>query len=333
MPPTDLPHRIEHALRDVRDQASFVQRLLIDALGWPIDESAAEVNDIAYYWSQDDLRASGLEKNLVDGQIWQIQPLAGNQPWGVFLLEFKRPDAFVTGRGMAGPLRKVLRGLVPSRRKDPGARSWDREHLLFFCTHRYEQYRVACFKSPPGKKTAPPLSAFGWGHGIPARTACQFNLPALAWPDDTAPEVWLEQWATAFDVDKVTKEFYQELSNWYFWALGKVRFPGCAPRPLTGTTRLSLIRLITRMIFCWFVKEKGLIPTALFDPDKAPALLSSGDGIEFVLPGDSAEPLLRHAQPGDGAARLSPGGTELHGAQPVPVSAPVERSRRRAEAV
>jgi hypothetical protein len=277
MPPTDLPHKIEQALRAVKDQGSFAQRLLIEALGWPIDESAAEVNDIAYYWSQDELRASGLEKSLVDGQIWQIQPLAASQPWGVFLLEFKRPDAFVTGRGMAGPLRQVLRGLVPSRRKDTGAKSWDREHLLFFCTHRYEQYRVAYFKSPPGKKTAPPLSAFGRGHGVPARTACQFNLPSLAWPDDTAPDAWLGQWASAFDVDKVTKEFYQELSNWYFWALGKVRFPRDAPKDSDGHDALSLIRLITRMIFCWFVKEKGLIPAALFDPDKASALLADDD--------------------------------------------------------
>jgi hypothetical protein len=277
MPSNDLPHKIEDALKAVKDQKSFVQRLLIDALCWPIDESAAEVNDIAYYWSQDELRASGLEKSLVDGRIWQIQPLAADQPWGVFLLEFKRPDAFVTGRGMAGPLRQVVRGLVPSRRKDPGAKSWGREHLLFFCTHNYEQYRVAYFKSPPGRKTAPPLAAFGWGHGVPARTACQFNLPYLAWPDDTAPEAWLGQWASAFDVDKVTKEFYQELSNWYFWALGKVSFPKDAPKDSDGHDALSLIRLVTRMIFCWFVKEKGLIPAELFDPDEAPAFLADDD--------------------------------------------------------
>ncbi len=275
MPPTDLPHQIEHALHAVRDQSSFVQRLLIDALGWPIDESAEEVNDIAYYWSQDELRASGLEKNLVDGQIWQIQPLSSDQPWGVFLLEFKRPDAFVTGRGMVGPLRQVLRGLVPSRRKGAAAKSWNREHLLFFCTYKYEHYRVGYFKSPPDKKTAPPLFAFGWGHNIPARTACEFNLPHLAWPDDTSSEAWVSQWKAAFDVEKVTKRFYQELADWYFWARDHVRFPNDAPRDADGRDALSLIRLVTRVIFCWFLKEKGLIPDALFDPEQAPGLLKS----------------------------------------------------------
>jgi hypothetical protein len=33
MPPNDLPHKIEDALTQVRDESSFVQRLLIDALG------------------------------------------------------------------------------------------------------------------------------------------------------------------------------------------------------------------------------------------------------------------------------------------------------------
>ena len=277
MPPIASAHQIEQALRAVKDQSSFIQRLLIDALQWPIDESAAEVNDIAYYWSQDELRAEGLNKDLVDGRIWQIQPLTGNQPWGIFLLEFKRPDAFVTGRGMVGPLRKVLRGLVPSHRKVPGAKSWNREHLLFFCTYKYEHYRVGYFKSPPDKKTAPPLFAFGWGHSIPARTACEFNLPHLAWPDDSSPDAWIAQWKSAFDVEKVTKEFYQELSNWYFWARGKVRFPKDAPKDDDGHDSLSLIRLVTRMIFCWFVKEKGLIPATLFDPDEAPALLNEYD--------------------------------------------------------
>ena len=71
----------------------------------------------------------------------EIQPLNSNQPWGEsFAAEFKAPDAFVTGRGMVGPLRQVFRGLVPSRRKGPAAKSWNREHLLFFCTYKYEHY-------------------------------------------------------------------------------------------------------------------------------------------------------------------------------------------------
>lgn len=169
--PTDL----EQALARVNDQASFLG-LLSKTLNWP---DADSVEDVSYIWTQADLRAAGLEAKVVSSRIFQIAKLAENQPWGVFVIEFKNPDAFTTERGMTGTLRKVLRGLVPSARKDSSQPSWKREHLLFICTHNYEHFRLAYFKSPPdGTKTAP-LAAFGWGPDIPARTACEFNLPAL----------------------------------------------------------------------------------------------------------------------------------------------------------
>jgi hypothetical protein len=76
----------------------------------------------------------------------------------------------------------------------------------------------------------------------------------------------------AFDVESVTKSFYKELANWYFWARERAEFPKDAPVDADGKPSLSLIRLITRLIFCWFLREKrnpqtgeGLLPEALFD--------------------------------------------------------------------
>ncbi|MEI8173503.1 MAG: Eco57I restriction-modification methylase domain-containing protein [Deltaproteobacteria bacterium] len=77
----------------------------------------------------------------------------------------------------------------------------------------------------------------------------------------------------AFDVEKVTKAFYKELANWYFWALKHVRFPKDAPKEADGHDHISVIRMITRLIFCWFVKEKGLIPEELFDQRRLDELL------------------------------------------------------------
>jgi hypothetical protein len=76
------------------------------------------------------------------------------------------------------------------------------------------------------------------------------------------------------DTSALNKRFYQELANWYFWVLPQARFPRHAPKDADGRDSLSLIRLITRVIFCWFLKEKGLLPDALFDPRKVPALLN-----------------------------------------------------------
>jgi hypothetical protein len=69
----------------------------------------------------------------------------------------------------------------------------------------------------------------------------------------------------AFDVEQVTKDFYREVANWYFWALKHVEFPKDAPKEKDGRDHISVIRLITRLIFCWFIREKGLIPDVLFD--------------------------------------------------------------------
>ena len=88
-------------------------------------------------------------------------------------------------------------------------------------------------------------------------------------------------WEEIFNVELLNERFYKELFNWYFWALPNVRFPDdTKPAGLTESQEAdwyekqratSLIRLLTRLIFCWFLKEKGLIPEALFDKEKLAA--------------------------------------------------------------
>ncbi len=75
-------------------------------------------------------------------------------------------------------------------------------------------------------------------------------------------------WRKTLDTSALNKRFFQEIANWYFWALDHVQFPKDAPKADDGKDHISAIRLITRLIFCWFVKEKGLIPDALFDERK-----------------------------------------------------------------
>lgn len=80
-------------------------------------------------------------------------------------------------------------------------------------------------------------------------------------------------WRATFDIQELNKRFFQELSNWYFWALGNVTFPHDAPKD-DGRDAVSVIRLITRLIFAWFLREKGeLIPDALFSEQQVMRLL------------------------------------------------------------
>ncbi len=75
-------------------------------------------------------------------------------------------------------------------------------------------------------------------------------------------------WQDVFSVSILSKKFYQELSNWYFWAVREARFPS---EPAASVRQehnaMNIIRLLTRFLFVWFVKEKHLIPEELFDAD------------------------------------------------------------------
>lgn len=84
-------------------------------------------------------------------------------------------------------------------------------------------------------------------------------------------------WQEVFSVNILNKRFYQDLSNWYFWAVKQVTFPGEPSKfdALKKNTKLddliqehnatNVIRLLTRLLFTWFIKEKKLIPEELFD--------------------------------------------------------------------
>ena len=70
-----------------------------------------------------------------------------------------------------------------------------------------------------------------------------------------------------FSVEVLTKEFYQELQDWYFWAVKIVKFPNDIKTDDDDTlyNTESIIRMITRLIFVWFLKQKKLIPDQFFD--------------------------------------------------------------------
>ena len=67
-------------------------------------------------------------------------------------------------------------------------------------------------------------------------------------------------WAKTLDIQELNKQFYNELSNWYFWAVDNVTFPEDAGEDVEVRNATSIIRLITRLIFVWFIKEKQLGP-------------------------------------------------------------------------
>ena len=93
-------------------------------------------------------------------------------------------------------------------------------------------------------------------------------------------------WSEVLDTQTLNRRFYTELSNWYFWAIKTVIYPGYEMEAeknslFTKEDKLrehnakNLIRLLTRLLFVWFIKEKELIPEELFDEQVINNLITS----------------------------------------------------------
>jgi len=89
-------------------------------------------------------------------------------------------------------------------------------------------------------------------------------------------------WLNVLNVKALNDRFYKDLADWYYWAVlastGVTFPPGQSLEDSTdpatkGRPTVALIRLLTRLIFVWFLKEKGLIPAALFDAKELAKLL------------------------------------------------------------
>ena len=83
----------------------------------------------------------------------------------------------------------------------------------------------------------------------------------------TSFEAVYQKWLYTFSNELLTRKFYLELSDWYAWAIKVVRFPNRIEDPDDDGkyNHENVIRLVTRLIFVWFLKEKHLIPEEFFD--------------------------------------------------------------------
>lgn len=86
----------------------------------------------------------------------------------------------------------------------------------------------------------------------------------------------------AFSVEKLTKEFYNDLFKWYQWTLTAevgITFPNDTATSEDDRVKLEeqMIRLITRLLFVWFIKQKHLVPDELFKTEKLSEILKDFD--------------------------------------------------------
>ena len=82
----------------------------------------------------------------------------------------------------------------------------------------------------------------------------------------------LAAWLQELDVEALNNRFYDDLAEWFEWAVEVAKFPApakakTATKSQNGKQSEQVIRLINRILFIWFLKEKGLVAEELFQPE------------------------------------------------------------------
>ena len=85
----------------------------------------------------------------------------------------------------------------------------------------------------------------------------------------------LAAWLARLDTEELNKKFYRELFDWFEWAIVEAKFPTDKNRSINPEEHV--IRLITRLLFVWFIKEKGLVSDELFSEAQVRDLLKDYD--------------------------------------------------------
>lgn len=127
-----------------------------------------------------------------------------------------------------------------------------------------------------------------------------------------------EQWKKVFSTSILTNKFYNELFNWYVWAIDSatdVYFPNDPDDDNDDYEGrdTKMIRLITRVMFVWFIRQKQLVPDWIFDEghlkiilkDFNPLASDSGNYYNAVLQNLFFATLNRAIEDEDGKRRFA----------------------------
>jgi hypothetical protein len=73
-------------------------------------------------------------------------------------------------------------------------------------------------------------------------------------------------WQSVFSLKALNNQFYADLQNWFYYASQNIKLP-FKPTYINDKENIKnfLVRLLARTMFCWFVKEKGLIQNELLE--------------------------------------------------------------------
>ncbi len=196
------------SLRSITNFDSLVG-YLEEELDWPIERLTFE--ELTFDYTPEEL---GINKTIAKKikEIKQLRPLATDQPWGIFFIEFEPGPLPVVA------LRRILRSLVVKKRQNAGAASraaWAKHDLLFvnsYGTADHEQITFAHFTDNAEQGDRDTLKVLGWDDEDTILTLndVQHTLEEkLAWPKDGDDlDAWRSRWRSAF-----TREHRQVIND------------------------------------------------------------------------------------------------------------------------
>ena len=77
-----------------------------------------------------------------------------------------------------------------------------------------------------------------------------------------------DAWERILNTEALNRRFYRDLEAWYEWAAETCQFPD-------HENDMQVIRMITRLLFIWFLKEKSLVPENIFQIEGAAVTLNN----------------------------------------------------------
>ena len=84
-----------------------------------------------------------------------------------------------------------------------------------------------------------------------------------------------DAWLDKLDTEALNRKFYGELFDWFKKAVAEAKFPA------TASAEQQVIRLITRILFVWFIKEKDLVRKEWFARAEMEKLLHNFGGSDY----------------------------------------------------
>ena len=140
-----------------------------------------------------------------------------------------------------------------------------------------DHWRLSFICDIKGEETSPKRYTYLFGS-----TQGRLNTPVSRFLQLQKVGVTFASIREAFSVEALTKDFYNELFEWFLWAIDEetgVTYPNNPTIPEDDREKIEqkIIRLIARLLFVWFIRQRHLVPDSLFDEQKLREVLRDFD--------------------------------------------------------